>query len=458
MIGLRRLRVGVGAAGLALAGLGWMSAGMADSFYLKSGEVIEGEILEATRNTIVLRSGGAVRPTSRGVIERIVITLADGSELSGELVGWADGVLEIRSADVVMQVRDGEIIDGGNEVASPKTDIPAPNVATANVVTPENQAAPAAQPSKIVAMQGLPEFTFKDGKALVGQIIHATGSIVTIRQHGGGVVPASRAHFDGIRYVDENGVVQSGRLVDWSNGVYQLKNGERDVLASLDDQAAQAGPPPALLQAQTVAPEPLEKLAVASIESADAAISPEAESNTGEAAGEQAVRSIEEPADDVAELSEAETTGAGGPVSETAVAETAVAELTNPNVTPAAPAVESDKPAANGGPYVIEPRVSDVGEDNGAVVFEFRLKEPADRPLVILYAATDDTAKAGQDFEAKSGVVTFNAGSNYAEVRVPLIDDEESEASEQFHLFLSGDPETITFSQRQVPATINDND
>ena len=102
--------------------------------------------------------------------------------------------------------------------------------------------------------------------------------------------------------------------------------------------------------------------------------------------------------------------------------------------------------------------MKEVSEDSAAVVFEFHLDSPASRPLVILYAATDDTAHAGEDFEAKSGVITFSTGSEYAEVRVPLIDDEQSETSEQFHLFLSGDPETIRFSQRQVPAIINDDD
>jgi hypothetical protein len=99
-----------------------------------------------------------------------------------------------------------------------------------------------------------------------------------------------------------------------------------------------------------------------------------------------------------------------------------------------------------------------VSEDDETVVFEFRLDPPAERPLVILYAATEDTAKAGEDFEAKSGVITFAVGSAYAEVQVPLIDDGEGEKSEQFHLFLSGDPDTIHFDQRQVPATISDND
>jgi len=469
MIGLGRLRVGLGAVGLTVAGFCWMPEGMADSFYLKTGDVVEGEIIQATRNTVIIRSDGSVRPTSLGLIERVVLTLADGSELNGDLLGWKDGRYEVRSADLLMQVEDGKVVDDKPEIAVAEQNRGLQPVAEPSL--------PEAKPAEVIAMQGLPAFTLKSGEVLIGQIIHVTGSIATIRLYGGGVVPTSRAQIDAVRFLG-NGDLLNGSFVGWSNNVYQLKNGEQDVAASLSDAAAQAGPPSELLQSQADAVKPqesqadtvksLDKPEIAVIESTDAAVAPDAED------AEKTERKPSEQEDPtpisaakenkVADtIDAANTTGVGGPVSEAAVSRLEDQQTSRPEVSEVEVSeVEVSEVEANSSevqsPYLIEPTVADVGEDGDEVVFEFRLQEPTDRPLVILYAATDDTAKAGQDFEAKSGVVTFGAGSKYAEVRVPLIDDEQSETSEQFHLFLSGDPETIQFSQRQVPATINDND
>ena len=439
MVGLRRLRVGLGAVGLVAAGLGWASEGVADSFYLKTGEVVEGSVLQATRNTVTLRAGGIIRPTSLQQIDKVVLQLADGSELSGEFLTWRDGVFEIRSAGLLMHVKDGKVIEETTDVASHSEASPAPQPGS-----------PKPAPSPKIAMQGLPELTLKDGQVLIGRIIHATGSIVTLRRHAGGVVPTSRAQIALVRFVGEDGEVVSGQFVDWQDGVYHLQTENSEVLASLSDEAANAGPPQALFT-QSITPQSFEEPVVPAIDSIDAAASPNL------AIGDDAAGSSNAAQQDVAEKTAKgseldDKTGAGGPVSETAVA-----GLAGPKAALTGPSAEQPADAPQNSPHLIHPTVAAVDED-GEVVFEFHLDHPADRPLVILYAATDDTAKAGQDFEAKSGVITFSAGSEYAEVRVPLIDDEQSETSEQFHLFLSGDPETVQFSQRQIAATINDND
>ncbi len=437
MVGLGRLRVGWGVVGLAI-GLGWVPASFADSFYLKSGNVVQAEVLRATRSTVMLRAGGTILPTSLMHIERVVLSLADGGELSGKFLGWKDGIYEIRSDDRLIQVKDGKIIeDETTKVASPATGaLPTP--------TPE---LPEPRPSVAVAMQGLPELTLRTGQVVVGRIIHATSSIVTIRQLDGGIFPTSRAQIETVRFLGENGSVLGGEFAGWADDVYRLKNGQQEILASLSNQAA-AGASQALLPVQTNSVS-LEQPENATIETTDAAIAPKL---TTDPDAEIGAGSSSAPANaagaDGAGLDE--SAGAGGPANETAVA-----GLLNPKASQDESASESDE---SGGPRLVEPRVADTAEGSGAVVFEFHLDEPADRPLVILYAATDDTARAGQDYEAKSGVITFSAGSEYAEVRVPLIDDDQREDSEQFHLFLSGDPEIIQFSQRQIPATISDND
>lgn len=449
MIGFGRMRFGSGTLGVILAASGFVPQSMADSFHLNSGKVIEGEVLEANRNIVMLRGLGSVVPTSLSAIEKVVLPLADGSELTGEFLGWNDGVYEIRSAGVLMRIEDGVIIeeDSGASLA----DAPAPSEESETEV----------EAGLTVAMQSLPEISMKNGQVVFGQIIHATGSIVTIRLHGGGVVPTSRAQISAIRFVGEDGAILAGDFKGWTDDVYELQDGDRLISASLGESAVKAGPPSALPASQEDVP-PLDEPVVAAIESTDAAIAPAPSPSDRTEADRDVSSSVVPSGDQRADLAQSrkdeaknieESTGAGGPVSETAVAHVSKAAS---SLAPAGD--EKQRTAAVKSLHLVRPSVSDVVEDSSEVVFEFRLDKPADRPLVILYAATDDTAHAGQDFEAKSGVITFSTGSEYAEVRVPLIDDEQSETSEQFHLFLSGDPQTVQFSQRQIPATISDND
>ncbi len=439
MVGLGRLRVSSwGVVGLVI-GIGWVPVSFADSFYLKSGNVVEADVLQATRNTVMLRAGGSILPTSLMQIERVVLSLADGGELSGEFLGWKDGVYEIRSDGRVLQVQDGQVIE------DEATKIAAPAVGAESTPTPD---LPEPKPSVAVAMQGLPELTLRTGQVVVGRIIHATSSIVTIRQQDGGIFPTSRAHIETVRFLDENGSVLGGKFANWEDGVYRLKSDEQELLASLSDEAAARVQALLPVQANST---PSEEPAIAAIEATDAAAAPKLIDGPDDGSDESTTSVPSDGTDGTIELDE--NAGAGGPANETAVAGLQKSELTKEEV-----ATEESVPAGPDGPRLVEPRVVDAAEDSGAVVFEFHLDKPADRTLVVLYAATDDTAQAGQDYEAKSGVITFGAGSEYAEVRVPLIDDEQPEDSEQFRLFLSGDPEIIRFSQRQVPATINDND
>ncbi|MGI9434746.1 MAG: Calx-beta domain-containing protein [Geminicoccaceae bacterium] len=386
MVGFGRLRVGSMAL-LALAGQAcWSSGALADQYYLRDGKVVEAEILAATRNTVTLRIGGALRPIGFSEIERVVLGLEDGSEVSGVFLGWKDGTFELGLEDEVVHVADGLILE---DVA-----------AASKLVVPEQR--PAADSSEGPAstlIAGLPEVSLKDGRVLPVEIVDMTGALLTARSPGGVTQQLALSEIEVLRFVDESGALVSGRLLDWSGGVYRVAlSGEADgeVLAILTAEAA-AG----------------------ALEAADAAVLPESATLPGAAS----------PGDN-------EQVGIGGPP----------------------PGTTDPDPNPDPGRYRIEARSAGVSEGGEAVIFEFTLDPPAERPLVILYAATEDTAKAGEDFEAKSGVITFAAGSTRAEVQVPLIDDGRGEKQEQFHLFLSGDPETIHFTQRQIPAIISDDD
>lgn len=448
MIGSGRLRSSWGAFGLVI-GFCWVPHGVADSFHLKSGDVIVGEIVQATRNTVTIRDRDTISPLSFSSIDRVVVSLDDGSELSGDLFSWKGGVYEIRSADVLIRVQDGVILEDAVDTAS-TTEEPAP------LPTPSP---PKTRPAIALAIKGMPELTLKNGKVLVGTIIHATGSIVTVRLGDGGLVPASRAEIETVKFSGKDGGVVDGSFVGWSDDVYQLQGENQQILASINGYEAASTKLELLSSQQADMSQPEAETAAPELETTDAAITPvekppvadEEDQTVPQTPSLEVADAQQEIEADIEQTSDLiEETGAGGPVSETAVA--GLADTTSP--------VEDDEPTQfeKSGPRFVEPKVEDVVEDGEEVVFQFHLDRPAERPLVILYAATNDTAHAGKDFEPMSGVVTFVAGSEYAEVRVPLIDDDQRENIEQFHLFLSSDPEIIQFSRRQVAATINDND
>ena len=424
MVGLGRLRMGFGVVGLAALSNGLMSSAIADNFHLENGQVIEGRVLKGTLNTLTLQSGNAIQLTTISQIERVVLKLADGSELGGELLSWNDGVFEIRSADLVLRVLDGEVLSDDaatTEIAAQSEPADSEGIDTA---------------TDTVTMASLPSFVMKNGDRLVGKILHATGSVLTVRPVGGSALPISRAQIESVSVWTEAGKTTTGELISWEDGIYRLQLDDRQLLASLPDNAVA---PSTSEQLATSEPdeELLDKPVATEIEQADAAALP--------ADAEQLV------VEDVGETVPAEV-GVGGPVNETAVATLATDEASQASVEPIADADAVE------GQHLIEALVEAVEEGSESVVVKFQLNKPAARPLVVLYAATEATAKAGEDFEAKSGVITFAAGSSYAEVQVPIIDDDLGEESEKFNLFLSGDPQTIAFSERQVAVTINDND
>ncbi len=74
------------------------SGASAATFLLKNGERFEGEVIHATRNTLMVREAiGRIRQLSHGDVQSVEITTADGRVVSGALLGWRDGVYDIRS-------------------------------------------------------------------------------------------------------------------------------------------------------------------------------------------------------------------------------------------------------------------------------------------------------------------------------------------------------------------------
>ena len=83
----------------------------AEVIVLKSGEVVEGSIIEATRNTVIVqRSIGGMRQMPIQDIGEVRFDLAQGRRFAGEFLGWADGVYEVRSGDQIIRISESGIL------------------------------------------------------------------------------------------------------------------------------------------------------------------------------------------------------------------------------------------------------------------------------------------------------------------------------------------------------------
>jgi RNase P/RNase MRP subunit p29 len=83
----------------------------ADVIVLKNGESIEGSIVDATRNTVVVRRAiGGMRQMPIEDIEEVRIDLAQGGPITGQILSWADGVYQVRAGGEIVHVRAGRIV------------------------------------------------------------------------------------------------------------------------------------------------------------------------------------------------------------------------------------------------------------------------------------------------------------------------------------------------------------
>lgn len=99
------------AAGVAAALCILATAASAATFLLKSGESFEGEVIHATRNTLMVREKiGAVRQLSLGDVQTVEVATRNGAFVSGALLGWQDGVYEIDSGERLTRLEDGRIV------------------------------------------------------------------------------------------------------------------------------------------------------------------------------------------------------------------------------------------------------------------------------------------------------------------------------------------------------------
>lgn len=87
--------------------------------------------------------------------------------------------------------------------------------------------------------------------------------------------------------------------------------------------------------------------------------------------------------------------------------------------------------------FVSDPILTEGDSGETTAVFEIRLSEPFSSNVTLSYETVDGTATAGEDYEARSGSVTFVAGQTLATVEVDVTGDTAIETPETFSLVVT---------------------
>ena len=104
--------------------------------------------------------------------------------------------------------------------------------------------------------------------------------------------------------------------------------------------------------------------------------------------------------------------------------------------------------------------IADAGADEHAeeVAFEVRLDAPSGREVEVSYRTEDGTAKAGEDYRAAAGALTFAAGQTNAMITIEVENDALDEADETFGVRLSDPLYAELPSDPTATGTIIDDD
>ena len=103
-------------------------------------------------------------------------------------------------------------------------------------------------------------------------------------------------------------------------------------------------------------------------------------------------------------------------------------------------ALTNDSEAAVGGPVRIRIAGGKAKEREGAVIeCPVTLNRASEETVSVDYVTADGTAKAGEDYEAVSGTLTFAGGETEKTLQVPVLDDDIDEGNEQFEMHLSNE-------------------
>jgi uncharacterized delta-60 repeat protein len=100
-----------------------------------------------------------------------------------------------------------------------------------------------------------------------------------------------------------------------------------------------------------------------------------------------------------------------------------------------------------------------VQEDAGAAIVTINRIGSLDGVITVDYATRDGTAKAGADYTAQSGTITFGVGERTKTISIPVIEDAPPENNEQFQVLLSNPSSgAVLGSLHTLDVTIEEDD
>jgi hypothetical protein len=400
----------------------------ADRIVLKSGEVIEGSVIEATRNTvIVLRSIGGMRQMPIQEIEEVRVDLAQGQQIVGELLGWADGVYEVRSGDEIVRVGESGIVSREPRQQTARLLPTRPRGAQPSTAAAAPSSAPAEQRAESAA-------------APTGRAEQARSTAAADVDSDAAAAAPERAAADG--------------------GERQRSGTEAQTAAARQNQPS-ATEAPAAAERENQAAATRQRLAAAARQSQPSATEAPAAAETEDEAEAERPRQPAAAAQTPAEAEPEETQAAAG-AQEPAEAEpgtqTAAAAEAAPERESQAAAGEQQAALGDSGTLAVKASVDPPAPGARNLVFNIELSQPAKQTVVLIYGTVDGTAKAGEDYEAQQGMVTLAPGARTAEVRVPLIEGAPEAGDKRFELVLMADPKVAEVVDRRVIATIKGTD
>lgn len=87
--------------------------------------------------------------------------------------------------------------------------------------------------------------------------------------------------------------------------------------------------------------------------------------------------------------------------------------------------------------FVSDPQIRETDDGGQQAVFELTLSRPATNDISLNFQTADGSARAGEDYTSKSGVVTFLAGQTFASIAVDILADDSPERPENFSLVVT---------------------
>ncbi len=99
-------------------------------------------------------------------------------------------------------------------------------------------------------------------------------------------------------------------------------------------------------------------------------------------------------------------------------------------------------------------------EEDGHIEFDVWLTDTTTRSLSVGYATRNGTARAGQDYRARSGTLLFSRGDRKKTIQVPIIDDSVNDDGETFTVKLSNPnpPDVLGFINTIGTGTIRNHE